>query len=221
MLAELDSQRQPDVTQPDDADSGVLRASQRSISWSEVRHSTCGVGGASERKSHHGKRGAARYRARDAKRHAAADSVGSIASRCELGRPIERSAAALRDFRQHRLVRQISSATAHCTTRFEPAAIDTLLDARPCGLRALLLVVERQAHLPAGHRKIDVGEYLRVEQRPVQVALRIVDAVALGERVETVALPRMHPAREHERVEHAAAVADLVRHAFEPARARG
>ena len=46
----------------------------------------------------------------------------------------------------------------------------------------------------------------------MQLALRVVDAVALGERVEAVALPRVQPPRQRERVEHAAAVADLVRH---------
>src|SRR5690606_17757009 len=69
--------------------------------------------------------------------------------------------------------------------------------------------VEQDTRQPSGHRETDLGEDLRVEQRAVQLALRVVDVVALRERVERVALAGMHLPRERERVEHAAARADV------------
>ncbi len=41
-----------------------------------------------------------------------------------------------------------------------------------------------------------------VEQRAVQLAMRVVDAVALAQRVEAVALAGVHLARQRQRVEH-------------------
>ena len=70
------------------------------------------------------------------------------------------------------------------------------------------LDVERQRALPAGHGEIHVDENPGVEQRAVQFALGVVDAVALAERIETVALSGMQAARQRERVEH---LADLQR----------
>ena len=72
--------------------------------------------------------------------------------------------------------------------------------------------VERQRALPARHREIDVGEDPRVEQRAVQLAVRVVDLVALAQRVEAVALAGMHLARERERIEHAAQRRDACAH---------
>ncbi len=108
-----------------------------------------------------------------------------------------------------------SSALAARTTRVEPSAVDRQLDgARTGGPRRLAL--ERQAGLTARHREIDLGEDLRVEQCAVQLALRVVDVVALRERVQAVALAGMQPAGQRERVEHAAALADLLRHVRQP-----
>ena len=69
------------------------------------------------------------------------------------------------------------------------------------------LVVQGQRALPARHRQIDFEQQVGVEQRTVQVAVRIVDRIALAQRVEAVALARVHLAREGKRVEHAADVA--------------
>ena len=68
-------------------------------------------------------------------------------------------------------------------------------------------LAEHQRRLAAGHREVDVEQDLRVEQSAVQLAVRIVDAIALAERVETVALSRMHLARERQGVEHRAQIA--------------
>ena len=50
----------------------------------------------------------------------------------------------------------------------------------------------------------------------MQLALGVVYAVALCERVERIALTRMQAARERERVEHLTAVADLMREVLDP-----
>ena len=61
---------------------------------------------------------------------------------------------------------------------------------------------EHQRRLTARHREIDVEKDLRVEQCAVQLAMRVVDVVALAERVEAVALARVHLPRERQRVDH-------------------
>ena len=72
-------------------------------------------------------------------------------------------------------------------------------------------LAEHQRRLAAGHREIDVQQDLRVEQRAVQLAMRVVDAVALAQRIEAVALARVHLARERQRVDHRAEVAHPAR----------
>src|SRR5688572_25485523 len=58
--------------------------------------------------------------------------------------------------------------------------------------------------LATRHRDPHVGEQLRVEERPVQRAARVVDAVALAERVERVLAARVRLARHLQRVAHGA-----------------
>ena len=57
-------------------------------------------------------------------------------------------------------------------------------------VRGHVALHERQGGLAAGHGEVDVREDARVEQRAVQLAARVVDAVALAQRIETVALAR-------------------------------
>ena len=71
-----------------------------------------------------------------------------------------------------------------------------------CGVAVAGL--EHQRALAAGHRQIDVEQHLRVEQRAVQLALRVVDAIALAQRIEAVALAGVQLSRERQRVEHRA-----------------
>src|SRR5688572_8467917 len=68
--------------------------------------------------------------------------------------------------------------------------------------------VESERGLAAAHREVHVREDARVEQRPVQVTAGIVDAVALAERIEVVALARVHAPRERERVADSAVIRD-------------
>src|SRR5262245_42506719 len=68
--------------------------------------------------------------------------------------------------------------------------------------------LETERGLAAAHHKVDVGEDARVLERAVQVAPGIVDVVALAEGVETVALARVQPPRQRERVADPAALAD-------------
>ncbi|CRR36568.1 hypothetical protein PAERUG_E16_London_17_VIM_2_04_14_05141 [Pseudomonas aeruginosa] len=63
---------------------------------------------------------------------------------------------------------------------------------------------QRQAGLAAGHRQVDVGEDLGVEQRAVQVAAGVVHAVALAQRIEVVALARMALAGHQQGIQHRA-----------------
>ena len=92
-------------------------------------------------------------------------------------------------------------------------------DRRPGAGRA---AVEAERRLAAAHRQVDVGEDARVEQRAVQVAAGVVDAVALAQRVEGVALAGVHASRELERVVDAAVVGDARRAAGrQRARRRG
>ena len=63
--------------------------------------------------------------------------------------------------------------------------------------------VDRERLLAARHREIDLGQELGVEQRAVHRPVRIVDAEALAERVEAVALAGEHLAREREGVDDA------------------
>ena len=72
----------------------------------------------------------------------------------------------------------------------------------PCA--ATSLSIERQGDLAAGHGQVDVREDAGIEQRAVQFAARVVDAVALAQRIQIVALPGMHLARERQRVQHLA-----------------
>ena len=48
-----------------------------------------------------------------------------------------------------------------------------------------------QAFLAAGHRQIDLGQNLGVEQGAMQRTVRVVDAVAIAQGVEVVLLARV------------------------------
>ena len=76
-----------------------------------------------------------------------------------------------------------------------------------CGLRLRRRLCgsarrRRQAELALarGHREIDIGEQLRIEQRTVQLPLRIVDAEAPAQRVQRNPLPRIACTRHLQRV---------------------
>jgi hypothetical protein len=56
--------------------------------------------------------------------------------------------------------------------------------------------VDRQRLLPPGHRQVDLGQQLGIEQRPMQRTVRVVDSEAFAQRVEAVARPRKRLARE-------------------------
>ena len=71
------------------------------------------------------------------------------------------------------------------------------------------LLIQQHRRLPACHREIDVGQQLGVDQRAVNIALGRIDLIALAQRVQAVALPRVHLARHRQRVEHRAVVLDL------------
>jgi hypothetical protein len=70
---------------------------------------------------------------------------------------------------------------------------------------------ERKCPLAAGHRQVDVGKDARIEQCTVQLARRIVDVVALAQRLQAVALSGMQLARQRESIEHLTRHADLTR----------
>ena len=81
------------------------------------------------------------------------------------------------------------------------------------GLHRTAAVLE-QAGLAACHGEIDVGQDFGVEQRAVQRAAGVVHAVAPAQRIEVVLLPRVHLARELQRVNDGAMLLDARRGAF-------
>jgi hypothetical protein len=82
-------------------------------------------------------------------------------------------------------------------------------DAETFGAERSLFPLQGQARLTARHREVDVREYLRVQQRSMELALRVVDAVAPAQRVQAAALPRMELAGECQRVPDGTVVQQL------------
>ena len=76
------------------------------------------------------------------------------------------------------------------------------------GLLSALLILRA---LPAGHCQIDFGQQSRVEQRTVQFTMRVVDAIALAQRIETRPLARMQLLGHRHRVGHLAKLGDPLR----------
>src|SRR5471030_457880 len=70
--------------------------------------------------------------------------------------------------------------------------------------RDFLLDIHAQAVLPARYRQVDVGQQFRVEQRAVQLAMRIGHAVAVAQGIQRIALARMQLLGLHQRVDDAA-----------------
>ncbi len=64
--------------------------------------------------------------------------------------------------------------------------------------------VEQQRGLAAGHRQVDLGQDLGVEQGAVEDAVAIVDLVALAQRIQAVALAGMLVPRHLQGIEDAA-----------------
>src|SRR3989344_3433478 len=64
------------------------------------------------------------------------------------------------------------------------------------GVFQMTMGIFEQTGLTAGHGEIHVRQYLGVEQRAVQRAMRIVHVVAPAQRIEIVLLSRVHAARE-------------------------
>src|SRR5690606_52837 len=71
-----------------------------------------------------------------------------------------------------------------------------------------LITLQRQCSLPPGHRQVDVCQNFRVEQSTVQLALRIVDVIAIAQRVEIVLLAGVSLPRHDQRVDHLAQLLD-------------
>ncbi len=71
------------------------------------------------------------------------------------------------------------------------------------------LACQGKMRLPAGHGQEDVGQDLGIEQGAVQIATRVVDAVTLAQRIQTVALSRMSLAGHQQRIEHRAVIGDV------------
>jgi hypothetical protein len=82
--------------------------------------------------------------------------------------------------------------------------------ARAC-LDSFGLGTQDQSALAAGHGQINFSQNSRIEQRAVIFAMRIVDRVALAQRVQTIALPGVHLPRQGQRVEHLTQVGNALR----------
>jgi hypothetical protein len=74
----------------------------------------------------------------------------------------------------------------------------------PYGLRLftmqIVATVQRQRGLSTGHGQIDIGEYFGVQQRAMQLPLRIVYLVAFAQGIQVVPLPGMQAARDCQRI---------------------
>ena len=95
------------------------------------------------------------------------------------------------------------------TTRIEPTS--RTCDAPPkafAAVRGLARAAELQHRLAAGHRQIHVRENLGIEERAVKLPRRVVDLVALAQRIEAVALAWVKLARQRETVDDPAAALD-------------
>src|SRR6185369_11942516 len=66
--------------------------------------------------------------------------------------------------------------------------------------------VDDQAVLSARHCEESLGQQIGVEQRAMQRACRIVDLVALAQRIQTVSLSRIQLARQLQRIDDIRAV---------------
>ena len=72
------------------------------------------------------------------------------------------------------------------------------------GRRGSAGAAEFQHRLATSHRQVHVCENLGIEKRAVKLARRVVDLVALAQRIKAVALPRMKLPRQRETVENPA-----------------
>ena len=91
----------------------------------------------------------------------------------------------------------------HGLSVLRPLKFHGFLSARTLGRAAIFTQLERA--LPTRHGEVNIGQDARIDQRTVQVALGVVDAVALAERIEAVALPGVEFSGERQGVEHGAA----------------
>lgn len=71
--------------------------------------------------------------------------------------------------------------------------------------------VHRQRILATRHRKVDIGQQFGVQQCAVELAVGVGDAVAVAQRVQRVALARVHFLGVDQGVDHAAAMRDEAR----------
>src|SRR5690606_10748823 len=68
--------------------------------------------------------------------------------------------------------------------------------------------LEADLALPGGEGQVCLGQQLRIEQRAVQLAMRVVHPQPPAQRIERIALAREALAREQQRILHVAAVGD-------------
>src|SRR5688500_15149945 len=80
-------------------------------------------------------------------------------------------------------------------------APDVRIDRSMSGIRSL---APCQRSLAARHRQINLKQDLRIEQGAVQLAARVVHAIALAQCIKRVPLTGMHLARQRERIENRA-----------------
>jgi CBS domain-containing protein len=73
--------------------------------------------------------------------------------------------------------------------------------------------VEEERALATGHRQINLRQQMRVQQGAMELALRVVDVVALAQVVQSVLLAGMQLARQRHRIGDGADVLQLLRKA--------
>jgi len=63
--------------------------------------------------------------------------------------------------------------------------------------------IKCERRLPTGHGEIDIPQEASIKERAVQIAVRVIHAVAFTQCIKVIALPRMQAARKRERVKDA------------------
>ena len=70
-----------------------------------------------------------------------------------------------------------------------------------------LPAVQDKRGLTAGHGEVDISQDLGIQERPVELPVGVVDAVALTQRIQAVALAGVHLAGQCKRVRHLTQIA--------------
>lgn len=77
------------------------------------------------------------------------------------------------------------------------------------GFRGFLLhFLEEKRRLAAGHREVDLGQELRIQQRAMEAAMGVIDPITAAQGVKAITLPWVFPSCELEGIKNLAEIVD-------------